>query len=243
VYGTVRLVTARSISPTARSRVRVSERAGTAIAVRFQEARTVTKHRTIARAATELFIAKGYAETSVDDIADAAGVSKQTVYSHFESKENLFLVVTAAATDSIHEELATWFDPALGESSDLERDLLAFSRRFASLVLRPEVLALRRLVMTETVRFPEIGQAWYARGPTRAIDQLAANFQRLTERGLLAADEPRLAAENFNWLLLSGPMNRMLFGVVEKFTEHQIDQVARSAVRVFLAAYRPRPAK
>jgi len=96
--------------------------------------------------------------------------------------------------------------------------------------------------MTETVRFPEIGQAWYASGPGRAIDQLAANFQRLTERGLLAADDPRLAAETFNWLLLSGPMNRMLFGVVETFTEHQIDQVSGSAVRVSLAAYRPRPA-
>jgi TetR/AcrR family transcriptional repressor of mexJK operon len=232
-------VSARQPSTAALIPTRVSERAGAAIATKFQESRSGAKRRTIAQAATELFIAKGYPATSVDEIAEAARVSKQTVYKHFGSKENLFLAVTAAATDAILDELETLINPALGESENVEQDLLTFARRFAALVLRPELMALRRLVMTEAVHFPELGLTWYAHGPGRVIDQLARSFERLNERGLIAVDDAPLAAENFNWLLLSAPQNKILFGVVEKFTDDEIGQIAARAVQVFLAAYRP----
>lgn len=234
-------MTASLPTPPAPSPAGIAERAGAAIAAEFQERRNVAKRRIIAQAATELFIAQGYPATSVDQIALAARVSKQTVYKHFGSKENLFLAVSAAATDAIMDELTERFNPALGESENLEADLLAFARRFAALVLRPELMALRRLVMTETVRFPQLGQTWYAHGPGRSIEQLARSFERLHQRGFITVENARLAAENFNWLLLSAAQNKILFGVVERFSEEEIDQFAASAIHVFLAAYRPVP--
>lgn len=221
----------------------ISQRVGGALGADLHESRTVSKHRKIAQAATEVFVQKGYSTSSVDEIALRAGVSKQTVYMHFGSKENLFLAVTAAATDAITEELAAQLDASRGGSQDFTAELQAFASTLARLVLRPEIMALRRLVMTEVVRFPELGRTWYAHGPGRVFEQLSPRFKELTEDGHLAIEDPDLAAEQFNWLVLAGPQNKMIFGAVDRFTESEIDRIAAAAVKVFLAAYRPRPAK
>jgi TetR/AcrR family transcriptional regulator, mexJK operon transcriptional repressor len=217
----------------------VSERVGTALVAVFNESRTVSKHRKIAEAATEVFIAKGYSTASVDEIALTAGVSKQTVYKHFGSKENLFLAVAAAATDAVTDELGAQLEASRVESDGLAEQLHAYAYTLARLVLRPEIMALRRLVMTELVRFPELGLTWYAHGPGRVVEQLRRRFQELSERGTLSVDDSQQAAEYFNWLVLSTPQNKILFGTVESYTDAEIDQMATAAVAFFLAACRP----
>ena len=101
-------------------------------------------------------------------------------------------------------------------------------------------MQLRRLVVAEAHTFPELGRLFYELGPQSAVDQLAVVLTRLHERGLLDIAEPRLAAADLNWLIMSDAINRaMLLGSDEPPTPREINAWADHAVTVFLAAYRP----
>jgi hypothetical protein len=100
------------------------------------------------------------------------------------------------------------------------------------------ILQLRRLVIGEVGRFPELGAALYAGGPGRAIASLAATFERLADRGALSVHDPLLAATQFNWLIMSAPLNRtMLLGDGAIPSSKELREHAREGVRMFLAAY------
>jgi len=195
------------------------------------------RHAAIFRAATELFLANGFLGTSMDQIAAAARVSKITIYKHFADKESLFrqIVVTTVdeAADPVYAEVV-----ALADSRDLEADLRDLARRQLERVMQPQLLQLRRLVIGEASRFPDLGRIFYARGPGRTLEVLAATFTRLAGDGRLKLDDADLAAAHFNWLIMSIPLNRaMLTGDDEPPTAAELDRYADTGVRAFLAAY------
>jgi TetR/AcrR family transcriptional repressor of mexJK operon len=202
-----------------------------------EEGRTPRKRRAIVEAATEGFLRNGYRGTSMDEIAALARVSKQTVYKHFADKENLFSAIVTAAVDVAGDpvlEDAT----VLADSQDLAADLRAFARRQLRLVMQPQLMRLRRLVIGEANRFPDLGRAFYERGAGRSIAALATAFERLTESGRLRVDDPELAAAHFNWLVMAAPVNRaMLLGDDAIPTTAELDRYADGGVRAFLAAY------
>ena len=200
-----------------------------------EEPRSTRKRRAILDAATTLFLRNGYLGTSMDEIAALAAVSKQTVYKHFTDKERLFSEIVLGtvdeASDTVHDEVL-----GLEDTGDLEADLRDLARRQLALVIQPRILQLRRLVIGEAGRFPELGRTFYERGPGRTIAALAAAFERLAERGLLELDDPLLAAAHFNWLIMSIPLNQaMLLG--EDEPPPDLDRYADTGVRVCLAAY------
>jgi TetR/AcrR family transcriptional repressor of mexJK operon len=131
------------------------------------------------------------------------------------------------------------------DTDDLEKDLAELARRLIAIVLQPQLLQLRRLVIAEARRFPDLGRTYYERGPGRTVATLASRFQQLAERGRLRLEDPLLAANHFNWLVLSIPLNEtMLTGDDERFTPADLERLAQAAVRVFLAAYgQPDPAR
>jgi AcrR family transcriptional regulator len=186
-------------------------------------------------AARTLFLANGYSGTSMDDVAARAAVSKQTVYKHFADKERLF---TAIITGDIEETegLTQSLVDALPQTQDLERDLREFARRHVVDVMQPHLVRMRRILIGEADRFPELASAWYARGPERAHATFAAWFTALAERGLLRVPDPLIAAEHFNWLILSIPLNRAMFSDIGEPAD-RLEYYADEAVRVFLAAY------
>ena len=97
---------------------------------------------------------------------------------------------------------------------------------------------LRRLVIGEVTRFPELARVLYERGPARAMKMLANVFADLASRGLLAIDDPATAAEHFNWLIMSAPLNQaMLLGDDAIPSQAELRRNAEAGVRVFLAAY------
>src|SRR5450755_4027471 len=196
------------------------------------ERRSARKRRAMLDAATTVFLRNGYLGTSMDEIAALAGVSKQTVYKHFADKQRLFVEIVTSTVDEIsdpvHDEVI-----ALKDSGDLRADLLDLARRLLEQVLQPRLLQLRRLVIGEAARFPD---------PGRTIDDLAIAFAQLAARGDVDLNnDPRLAASQFNWLIMSAPINRaMLLGHDEPLPPAEIEQLADAAVRTFLAAYQRR---
>ena len=206
-------------------------------------ARSQRKRESIAEAATEAFLTNGYSRTSMDDIARLAGVSKQTIYMHFEDKERLLFTVVAAIMTAASRPFDDDIN-LLGDSDDLETDLRRHARDQLVLVLQPRPLQLRRLVIAEAVSFPELGRSFYENGPGRTIDELAAVFRRLDRRGLLRVPDPGRAASDFNWLIMSEPLNKaMLLGDDRTPTRTAINRFADQAVRTFLAAYGVEPTR
>lgn len=204
------------------------------------ERRSARKRRAIIEAATTVFLKHGYLGTSMDEIAALARVSKQTVYKHFADKERLFSEMVTANVDEIANPNT---DEALklGDTGDLERDLRRFARRQLRAVMDPRLLQLRRLVIGESGRFPQLGRLFYEQGPRRTIDALARVFERLASRGVLEIRDPRLAAAHFNWLVMSIPLNMaMLLGEDEPASPTELNRYADAGVRAFLAAHRTR---
>jgi hypothetical protein len=105
----------------------------------------------------------------------------------------------------------------------------------------PRHLRLRRLVIGESGRFPQVGRLFYVRGPGRTIDALATVFERLASRGTLELDDARVAAAHFNWLVMSIPLNQaMLLGEDEPASRAELNRYADAGVSAFLAAHRRR---
>ena len=198
---------------------------------------TAEKRAAVLEAAAKVFLSGGYLGASMDEIADLAGVSKQTVYTYFSNKEALFAAMASAlsneASDRVQNSVAEF-----GGDDDLEGDLVGYAVRQLEVVLTPRILQLRRLVIGEVGRFPELGAALYAGGPGRAIASLAATIERLADRGALSVHDPLLAATQFNWLIMSAPLNRaMLLGDGAIPSSKELREHAREGVRMFLAAY------
>jgi TetR/AcrR family transcriptional regulator, mexJK operon transcriptional repressor len=191
-------------------------------------------------AATEIFLRDGYLGTNMDEIAAVSEVSKQTVYKHFVSKEALFIEIVSSMTDGagdiVRHDVAE-----LDDGGDVAGYLVDYAYRQLTVVLTPRLMQLRRLVIGEVSRFPELAKVLYERGPRRAMNALASAFERLAARGLLAIEDPQVAASQFNWLIMSAPLNQaMLLGDAAIPGPAELRSHAREGVRVFLAAYRKR---
>lgn len=200
--------------------------------------RSERKRQAISGAATEVFLEQGYARASMDEIARRSGVSKQTVYQHFTSKEALLVhVVTSIIAEA--GERADAPIPGLAETDDIDAALRVYAREQLSAVIQPRPMQLRRLVIAEAHTFPAIGTLFYELGPRSAVDQLAPVLARLHERGILTIADPRLAATDLNWLIMSEALNRAMLLGADKPTRRQINAWANHATDTFLAAYRP----
>jgi len=200
-------------------------------------ARSRQKRDAILDAATELFLRRGYAGTSMEDVAAAAAVSKQTVYKHFSHKEELFSTIVLATTsgiDRLVETVAAEEVPAAG----LRDFLLTLARLFTEAVMSPETLRLRRLVIAESERFPGLGAAWYETGFERVLTTLTVRFAALASRGSLTVEDPAIAAQHFVGLMLWIPVNRAMFtGDHAPYSRRELEALAVSGVDAFLRAY------
>ncbi|GLZ76373.1 hypothetical protein Afil01_11800 [Actinorhabdospora filicis] len=199
--------------------------------------RAERKRRQIVRAAREIFVREGF-DAGMDAIAAEAGVSKVTVYNHFGGKENLFLAVIGDALEEVLGETVTGSARRMEESGDLREALRWAARGWAEGLGRPDVRALRDLVVGQGKRFPELGEAWRLNGPERARPGLAAIFGRLVAEGRLEMPDVDLAIVQLYALVLYPQLIHNQYGTPldAKTTEALID----GGVDMFLGYYRYR---
>jgi TetR/AcrR family transcriptional repressor of mexJK operon len=193
------------------------------------------KRRAILNAATDLFAARGYGAVSMDAIAREADVSKATLYAHFESKDRLFaMIVRVACEENIAPEYDLPRDGTEEQRGDVAAALQVIGERALRFFLRDRILAIHRLVVAESIRFPELGQAFYENGPAAGRKILGG---WMASQPGLDVPEPELAAEQFSCLLRSGLYMRATLGLEPEPDEAAIEAVVTAAVNTFLRAY------
>lgn len=188
-------------------------------------------------AAEHVFLRSGFLGTKMDAVADQAGVSKQTVYAHYKSKEALFVHVvenmTGAAAHLIGEDV---------EDDYTDRSAEAFLLQVATdqllHVMTPRLMRLRRLVIGEVERFPDLGRSLYEGGPRRSIDRITRAIEHYADLGQLHCSDARTAASQFNWLVMGGPTNAaMMLGDKSIPSKRDLKLHAAESVRIFMAAF------
>jgi TetR/AcrR family transcriptional regulator, mexJK operon transcriptional repressor len=196
------------------------------------------KRQAIIRAATRVFLRNGFTNTSVDAIAAAAGVSKQTIYNHFGDKEQLFVWVIREAQHPLDTDASATLSDALADSTDLARDLRYLGRLMVRGILDPELTALRRLVIAELPRHPQLLAQW-ARPRSGLENSLARAIERQATRGVLDVPNPGLAARQLMLVLLTESLTRALYGL-RGLSDDEVGTIVDDGVALWMGCYATR---
>lgn len=188
-------------------------------------------------AAAGVFLEQGFGAASMDAIAQAAGVSKATVYAHFAGKDALFAAIIERAC-ARHAALLAGSD---GGDADVESVLRSVGSDFLGLLLTPQTLAIFRVVVAESARFPALGRIFFESGPRRVLGRLEGFLRSAADRGQLHVDDPHRAAEHFLGLLKGELHLKMVLGIAEEVSAQAFDATVEAAVSTFLRAYAPQP--
>lgn len=191
----------------------------------------------IVAAATEHFLRNGYVGANVDEIAAQARVSKRTIYNVFGGKEQLFREILAVALDTA-ERFSRELASSLGTTGDVEAELRDIGSRLAAAVLNGPIVRVRRLLIGEAERFPELAADYYRRAPGRVMATLAEGMRRCHDRGALRVEDPDLAAEQFAFLVMGPLLDRAMFESTALPAPEDVERRAHAGIDTFLRAYR-----
>jgi AcrR family transcriptional regulator len=194
---------------------------------------TTPKCRQIVQAAESLFLAHGYGAVSMEAVARQAGVSKATLYAYFPSKDVLFAGVVADKGHDSPVEESLFPDPA----PDLRAALLAIGQRLLRFLLRERTLAILRIAIAESTRFPDLGQAFHANGPQKFCDRFGLWLATLAARGQVRTPDTLIATHQFTALLRSDLFLRANLGLPPPPTDAEIDATVSAAVETWLRAF------
>lgn len=191
------------------------------------------KRRQILDGARHVFLEQGFDSASMNDIAEAAGVSKGTLYVYFDSKEALF-------RELVREEKAAQF-PAIFDfdtsDPDVRGTLTRVGLAFASFVTQPHVVTAKRIVVAIADRMPAMATEFFEEGPRQCAFRVAAYLDTQVAAGRLAISDTYLAAVQLLELTQATLSLPLMFGYPQPVSEARIGVVVDSAVNVFLAAY------
>lgn len=203
----------------------------------------VRRDERLIEVATALFMERGFDGTSIDAVAETAGVSKPTVYARYKDKRELFAAV-------LRQRIATWLAPlsAAAEAQanstapkDVRTALYDLSREMIRCSVVPGAMALKRILVAQAVDFPELAKLAHEEGRLRGVRAIATLLQSFADRGELTIDDPELAAEMFLNLVLGHESRMALYGITTDPAEQE--RRTRAAVDLFLDGVRPRPEK
>ncbi len=189
------------------------------------------KAEQIVCAARALFLADGFAATSMDAVAHESGVSKPTVYSHFQSKEGLFAGVIQRMCDEIAHDN---FDgvPTDGPPAAVLKSVAQHICRY--MVVSDQGRALLRTVICEVPTFPDLGRITWETGPQRAREMIAAYLAGLDAQGEAHVPDPLLAAGVFFGMVTGPFLIPVLLGAEKPPGKKELDGILDSIVEMFL---------
>jgi TetR/AcrR family transcriptional regulator, mexJK operon transcriptional repressor len=194
------------------------------------------KRRQILAGARQVFGELGFERTSVDLIAARAGVSKATIYNHYEDKKALFV---ACVTHDV-EQMRAGLCACAGEpAGDVEETLQLIGEKMMRIFLSPGVVALYRHIVAEAARLPELGQTIFDRGLGVIHQTVASYLERWNRSGALRIDDVHTAAVQFVALCQGDLTPRVRLAILKGPAEKQVRQTVKDAVRTFVRAYRP----
>ena len=188
-------------------------------------------------AARRLFVERGFGTTNMDALAAEAGVSKATIYAHYDSKEALFAATARRECRRLVVRMAIGED-LVGHRS-LETALSHIGRAFLDTLMSPEIVGLLRMVVAESARFPELGQIFYDSAPGQTLASVTCYLDRARDEGLLIDCDTRRAAEQFLSLLRGDLYIRLLLGQRPRAEER--DPAIAEAVATFTARFGAAP--
>lgn len=197
-------------------------------APRRAETRSERKRRDVFEAARALFAEKGYAATSIDMVAERAGVSKATIYGHFKNKDDLFSAAVRAQAENFTSHTCEVLSLPAAEG------IRTVAKMYLDMVTAPDAISMHRAIAAEGRNFPELASTFYDCGPARVCGIMEEYLRCLDARGDLRVPDPALAAEMFLGMLRVA-FFRAIFGLnTEPLCR---DVVVNEAVRIMLAAY------
>jgi len=184
----------------------------------------------ILASATGLFFAAGYGAVSIEAVAKHVRMSKRTFYHRFRDKQELFKAVVHRVIEHLKPPGPL---PTLA-TGDPGKTLNGLARMILQASLKPEAVALQRLILAEAARFPELAAAVNEVGARQqAITMIADYLTRETGAGNLTVKNPAFAAEQFLHLIIAAPQRRA-FGLGAPMGQRELDAWARDAVGLFL---------
>lgn len=193
----------------------------------------IEKREDILKAAARAFLEKGYGAASMDYIAQEANVSKQTIYSHFKNKEELFRGMMEEKCDNLWEPIASGDYESLPPEIFLQK----LGETMLTFFLTPEALNIHRLIIAESPRFPELSRLFFELGPKKGLKRIADYMNAQKQRGTMVFDDAQSTARLFVDMIKGSPMQFRLMGLDTPFTAKDIQQHVTESVRVFMAAY------
>ncbi|MBN6100697.1 TetR/AcrR family transcriptional regulator [Xanthomonas sp. CFBP 8703] len=196
--------------------------------------KTEVRRLSFANAAGKLFIERGFGAVTMEAIAAEAGASKVTLYGYFASKDALF---EAFVVEAGRGGLAAL--EASKQDTDLQQSLLHLGTAYLELVMRPDVVALNRLIIGEAGRQPQLSRIFYENGPKQTLLTICDVLESLMERGLLRRAAPRQTGLYFKSLCEAGMLERQLWGLDPPPDAESRQAAVLSAIEAFLPAYRP----
>ncbi len=181
-------------------------------------------------AATEMFLAHGFGATSIDAVAQQLRMSKRTFYHRFPNKEALF----AAVVHRIIQRLRPAADIPLIEGADVKTVLERLATLILHAALSPQAIALHRLIVAESVRFPELARVLALEGATEEATTLIAGIlEREVTAGRLRIDDTRFAAQQFLQMVVTLPQRRAM-GLGEPMSAPELRVWPRKVADLFL---------
>ena len=194
------------------------------------------RHRALLDAASRLFLENGLNGTSIEAIADEAGVAKRFIYARYADKGELFV---AAIERFVEEQLSPLLSLEIPEVP-AETGLYELGRRMLAVALLPEPLSVYRTLVIEASRFPNLAQLFIKRNRERALGGLTRVLSTFAQRGEIELGDPQLMTEHFFILVVGVAQRLALIGVRED--PPQAERRLKAAIRLFLDGCRPKKA-
>ncbi|MFC7050918.1 TetR/AcrR family transcriptional regulator [Emcibacter nanhaiensis] len=192
----------------------------------------------IVSGAIEAFLEDGFAVTSMDKIAEKAGVSKRTVYNYYPSKEEIFTAVMEM------QLAATWgsLNTEPSQSVEWKDQLRLVGIGMLQVANSPVTLSLFRTIIAEAMRFPDLARKLIEKSVKSLLDDVSTILDHAVKNSELQIADTKLAGEYFLDVLTGTAYQIVLLGVEPPMKDKEIRERAERALDYLQKTFAIKPA-